>query len=26
LGDGSEPLGMLVIQSRLIGVRRAHGS
>jgi hypothetical protein len=26
LGDGSEPLGMLAIQSRLIGVRRAHGS
>ena len=26
LGDGSELLGMLAIQSRLIGVRRLHGS
>lgn len=26
LGDGSKSLGMLAIQSRLTGVRRAHGS
>ena len=26
LGDGSDPLSMLAIHSRLIGVARAHGS